>query len=67
MEKDILTSHDKYYELFRGLFESGELEVKNGIQLYCNGEPFSLSDLTRITKIFFNAGKEEQQCLAKKI
>ena len=52
MEKDILTSHGKYYELFRGLFESGELEVKNGTQLYCNGEPFSLSDLTRITKIF---------------
>ena len=28
MEKDMLTSHGKYYELFRGLFESGELEVK---------------------------------------
>ena len=67
MEKDIFTSHGKYYEVFRGLFESGELEVKNGIQLYCNGEPFSLSDLTRITKIFFIAGKEESQCLVKKI
>ena len=59
MEKDILTSRGKYYELFRSLFESGELEVKNGTKLYCNGEPLSLSDLTRITKIFFNAGKEE--------
>jgi len=59
METDILTSHDKYYELFRSLFESGELEVKNGTQLYCNGEALSLSDLVRITKIFFNAGKEE--------
>ena len=59
MEKDILTSHGKYYELFRSLFESGELEVKNGTQLYCNGEALSLSDLVRITKIFFNAGKEE--------
>ena len=59
MEKDILTSRGKYYELFRSLFESGELEVKNGTKLYCNGEPLSLSDLTRITKMFFNAGKEE--------
>ena len=59
METDILTSHGKYYELFRSLFESGELEAKNGTKLYCNGEPLSLSDFTRITKMFFNAGKEE--------
>lgn len=60
MEKDIFTPHGNYYNLFLSLFESGELEVKNGTQLYCNGEPLNFSDLIRITKIFFNAGKEEQ-------